>query len=86
VTYRIDYLASVVRSDIPALPKAARARIKRDIEIKLFTRPVELGKPLHYSLEGCRRIRVGDYRVVYVVYGDLVTVVEIGHRKDIYEK
>jgi mRNA interferase RelE/StbE len=85
VTYEIEYLESVVRRDIPALPKATKERIRREIERKLTTRPIEFGKPLRYSLKGCRRIRVGDYRIVYVVKGARVTVVKIGHRKEVYE-
>ncbi len=86
MTYRIDYLESVVRQDIPALPKAIRDRVRREIVAKLTTRPIEFGKPLRYSLKGCRRIRVGEYRVVYLIEGDSVTVVKIGHRKEVYEK
>ena len=86
MTYRVDFLASVVDLDIPALTKSAKERIRRAIEQKLTTRPVELGKPLRYSLKGCRRIRVGDCRVVYVIDGDVVTVVKIGHRKEVYER
>jgi mRNA interferase RelE/StbE len=85
VTYRIDYLESVVREDIPSLPKAMKERIKREIEHKLVNRPVEFGKPLRYSLKSCRRLRVGDYRVVYVIEGERVTIVKIGHRKEVYE-
>ena len=33
-----------------------------------------------------RRIRVGDYRVIYEIDGDAheVTVLDVGHRRDIY--
>ena len=85
MTYRVRYLESVVRADIPTLPKAARERIRRAIETKLATNPVEFGKPLQYSLKGARRLRVGDYRVVFVIDGDEVTIVKIGNRKEVYE-
>ena len=45
--------------------------------------------------KGCRklkgrkgyRIRVGDYRVIYEIFDDilLIDVVDLGHRKEIYE-
>lgn len=37
--------------------------------------------------EEAYRIRVGDYRVIYEIEDDkiIVTVVSIGHRKDIYK-
>lgn len=31
-----------------------------------------------------RRLRVGDCRVIYSVDGDLVSVHEVGHRREIY--
>ncbi|MBE9086033.1 type II toxin-antitoxin system RelE/ParE family toxin [Tolypothrix sp. LEGE 11397] len=32
-------------------------------------------------------MRVGDYRIIYEIYDDvlLVTVVEIGHRRNVYK-
>ncbi|BDA66331.1 addiction module antitoxin [Calothrix sp. PCC 7716] len=32
------------------------------------------------------RIRVGDYRVLYIIFDDvlLVTVVKVGHRREVY--
>lgn len=32
-----------------------------------------------------RRLRVGDYRVIYRVDGDELTVHTVGHRKDVYD-
>jgi len=85
LTYRIEYLQSVVADDIPALPKSAKRQIRRAIETKLTTHPFELGKPLRYSLRGARRLRVGDYRVIYRIEPpDVVVVVKIGHRR--YER
>ena len=79
MTYRIEYLQSVVADDIPALPKSAKRQIRRAIETKLTTHPFELGKPLGYSLRGARRLRVGDYRVIYRIEPpDVVLVVKIG--------
>lgn len=31
------------------------------------------------------RIRSGDYRVLYIVRGDIVVVLDIDHRKDVYK-
>ena len=81
--FRIRYLESVVSEDIPALPKTMRQLIKRAIENRLTVDPVGLGKPLRYSFIGHRRIRVGDYRVVFRVDMTLVvTIVLIKHRKE----
>ena len=45
--------------------------------------PVSFGKPLRYSLKGHRRLRVGDYRIVYKINEDkkIVIIVAVDHRK-----
>ena len=86
MSYRIEYLASVVREDIPALSETARRRIRSAIERKLGSHPIEFGKPLRYSFRGARRLRVGDHRVIHRIEPpDVVVVVKIGHRRDVYE-
>ena len=84
--YSIEYLDLVVGEDIPALPKRMRDLIRRAIEERLTVEPIGLGKPLRYSFVGHRRLRVGDYRIVYRVDQTLrkVVIVGIKHRKDIY--
>jgi mRNA interferase RelE/StbE len=88
MSYQITYLDRVVSEDIPALPKTIRDRIKKAIENRLTVDPVGLGKPLRYSFIGHRRIRVGDYRIVYRLDAEklIVTIVMIKHRKDVYDE
>jgi mRNA interferase RelE/StbE len=85
MTFRIQYLGRVVTKDIPAVAKSDRERIRREIERKLATNPVAFGKPLQYSLKGARRLRVGDYRVIFVIEGATVLIVKIGHRREVYD-
>ena len=86
MTYRIEYLESVVRHDIPALPSNAKQRIRSAIDRKLGSHPIEFGKPLRYSFRGARRLRVGDYRVIYTIEPpETVVIVKIGHRREVYE-
>lgn len=84
-TYQIEYLESVVEEDIPALPKNIRNTIKKAIEERLTVDPFGFGKPLRYSLN--RRLRVGDYRIVYRIEEkeSIVLIVAIKHRKIVYE-
>jgi mRNA interferase RelE/StbE len=84
--YTIEYLASVTEEDIPKISHPDRKRIKKAIEDKLQTNPIELGKPLQYSLKGCRRLRIGDYRVIYrIEESNVVLIVKVGHRREVYE-
>jgi mRNA-degrading endonuclease RelE of RelBE toxin-antitoxin system len=86
VSWRIEYLESVVRDDIPTLSAAVRRRIRKAIEGKLGSNPVEFGKPLRYSFKGTRRLRVGDHRVIYRIEPpDVVLIVKIGHRRDVHD-
>jgi mRNA interferase RelE/StbE len=84
--YSILYADSVVKKDIPALPLKQKAQIKKAIEERLTVDPVGLGKPLRYSLFGHRRLRVGDWRIIYRIENDTVKIVKIGNRKSVYEK
>ena len=85
--YLIQYLDTVTSNDIPSLPKRMKSSIKRAIEERLMVDPVGFGKPLRYSLKGHRRLRVGDYRVVYRIEDerDTVLIVTIKHRKKVYD-
>ena len=86
MTYRIVYLESVVREDIPKLSKAAKQQIRKAIENKLPNHPIEFGKPLRYSLKGPRHIRVGDYRIIYrIEQPSTVVASKTGHRREVYE-
>ena len=86
MTYRIEYLESVVRKDIPKLSKAVKQQIRKAIEQKLTVLPIEFGKPLRYSLKGARSLRVGDYRVIYQIEAPTtVLILKIGHRREVYE-
>ncbi len=44
-------------------------------------------KPLTGQLAGLRRLRVGDYRVVFSILNtpERVVILRVGHRKDVYE-
>ena len=87
LNYRIEYLESVVATDVPRLSRSVQRRIRRAIESKLASHPIEFGKPLRYSLKGARALRVGDYRVIFTIEpDDVVLIVKIGHRREVYEQ
>ena len=82
--YKVEYLESVVKGDILKLPKIEKKKIKRAIEERLTQDPVRFGKPLRYSLKGCRRVRVGNYRIIFKLETKTILIVKIGHRKEVY--
>ena len=82
---KIDYLESVAANDIPKIPKADRKRIKKTIEDRLAKAPFHFGKPLRYSLKGCRSLRAGPWRIIFKIEPKSVLIVKIGHRKEVYK-
>lgn len=85
MTYRLLY-HPLVSGDIEGLPENIKNRIRTAIESRLLPDPVRAGRPLKQSLVGHRKMRVGDFRVVYRVQGDAIVILKIGHRKDVYAK
>ncbi|MFN5589041.1 MAG: type II toxin-antitoxin system RelE family toxin [Holosporales bacterium] len=85
--YRLVYADSVVKDDIPSLPKTVREMVRRAVHERLCVDPIAFGKPLQYSFKGHRRLRVGDYRVIYRcdTAARVIYVVAIRHRKEVYE-
>ena len=84
VAYSVKFAEIVVNEQIPAIPMPYRRQIKQAIEERLSIDPVKLGKPLRYSLFGLRRLRVGDWRIIYRISGDEVEIIKIGNRRDVY--
>ncbi|MBU4306016.1 MAG: type II toxin-antitoxin system RelE/ParE family toxin [Candidatus Omnitrophica bacterium] len=85
----MDYTAIYhpeVAKDISALPRNIKIRIKKAIENRLLTDPVKYGEPLRRSLRGHRKLRVGDYRVIYRITNADIIILKIGHRKEVYNK
>ena len=72
--------------ELERVPRRDRERIVRAID-RLGDDPLA-GSPLKGDLRGLRRVRVGDYRVVYeVLDGDLVVlVVVVAHRREAYRR
>ena len=75
-TYQIKILPTA-QKELASLPKAIRTRIARKID-SLQTNPTPQGVKL---FEGKRseayRLRVGDYRILYQIKKDIVTVLVI---------
>ncbi len=86
MNFTIKYYDFVRKFDIPKLSKSAKSRIKKAIEGKLMTEPAKFGKPLRRSLKGYRKLRVGDYRIVFRIDGNDVLVFAIEHRSRVYLK
>ena len=83
--FELRYHPAVKTVDIPRIDPKARERIRKALEERLMTAPHEYGLPLRKNLKGYWKLRVGDYRVVFRIFGSEVYVFCIRHRKDVYE-
>lgn len=85
MSFDITYHELVVKEDIPRLPSIWRAKIKRAIEERLTVYPEIYGKPLRQSLKEYRKLRIGDYRVIFRIKGKIVKIFIIQHRSVVYK-
>ncbi len=73
--------------EFQSLPNVALSKVAQSIDkLSLDPRPNN-SKKLKGGNENIWRVRVGDYRVIYLIE-DIIKIVEvrkIGHRKDIYK-
>jgi len=63
-----------------------KKRIRAAIENRLMVEPVRYGEPLKRTLKGYRKLRVGDFLIVYKIEQEDILILGICHRKDIYQK
>jgi mRNA interferase RelE/StbE len=70
------------------LDKTISKKIEYKIENHLALDPINLGKPLSYRFAGKHSYKVGNYRVIYEIREQEIEilVIDIGHRKNIYDK
>ena len=72
--------------ELARAPRSDRRRIVRVID-GLAEHPLA-GSALKGELRGLRRIRVGDYRIVYEVLADrlVILAVRVAHRREAYRR
>lgn len=81
-TLKID---DKVFKDLKKIDKTWQKRILAKMKTTLADDPYS-GKKLIGNLSPFWRLRVGDYRVIYVIEEEIVTVevVKVRHRKEVY--
>jgi mRNA interferase RelE/StbE len=84
LAFEIAYKKSVGK-DLAGLGKAESRRILDKIEKELPAR-ADSYPVLKGQFSGLRKLRVGDYRIIFAILGDRVLVLRIGHRRGVYER
>jgi len=84
VSYTVEFLPSAQR-ELAALPKDVQRRIANRIDA-LREDPRPPGVKQLQGVKRLYRLRVGDYRVIYLIEGRrlVIIVVKVGHRRDVY--
>lgn len=84
MAFNIKYKKSIER-DLSRLDKKEARRIlgkiEKDISARAESYPVLKGE-----FAGLRKMRVGDYRVIFIIIDNDVLILRIGHRREIYKK
>ncbi len=84
--YRLLYKKPAVRA-IQKLSPQIQKRLK--IKLEWFakqTDPLDFAKPLTKPADAQYRFRVGTYRVLFDIEGEVLVILYIQHRKDIYRR
>ena len=86
MTYRVEFTTAAAR-EIQKLPRRVRDRLLDAIE-DLGDDPRPHGAKKLVGEKTAWRIRVGDYRVIYDVFDDVltVTIVRAAHRREAYSR
>lgn len=71
------------RRALTKLPEKVGAAAVEFIYGPLAANPRRVGKRLRFDLEGLHSARRGDFRIIYRI-SDVVTIVAIEHRADMY--
>jgi mRNA interferase RelE/StbE len=85
MTYQV-LIQPAAQRQIRKLPKQIQIPIAQVIR-ELADNPRPDGVKKLQSSKNLYRIRIGNYRVIYQVFDDIVTVtiVKVGHRRDVYQ-
>ena len=84
LAFNIQYKKSIAR-DLSSLDKKEARRILDKIEKDLSAR-AESYPVLKGEFAGLRKMRVGDYRVIFTILDNDILILRIGHRREIYKK
>ena len=85
--YEIVFKKSAVK-ELKALPQRVQQKILDAIQLlslNPYTEILQIKKMK--GADSLYRVRIQDYRVIYLVENQIIkiTIIKIGHRKDVYE-
>lgn len=84
MTYRLIFAKSA-KDDVGRLDSVIQRRLSKKLaQVITFSDVTAVAKILTGNLQGVYRIRVGDYRILFVLNGEDINILRVQHRKDVY--
>jgi mRNA interferase RelE/StbE len=85
--YKVEFLPEAIK-ELSSLDRPIQRIVKEKIDL-LSTNPAVLKnniKALQGAHSGKFRLRVGNYRIIYRIENEIITIIiiRIGHRKEVY--
>lgn len=86
MSYQVEFEPEAL-TDLDRMNSTDRKRIFRKINWLALNFEEASPQGLSANLAGSYKLRVGDYRVIYSVdaEGQLIAIVRVGHRSEVYE-
>lgn len=86
MNYRIEFDSKAIE-DLKGMPAKVQSQILKKINWLGLNFEQVQPKGLAENLAGFYKLRVGDYRVLYEIDGELevIAIARVGHRRDIYD-
>jgi mRNA interferase RelE/StbE len=80
--FKIEWKESAIRELEKLEPTISRRIFKKveELSVDLFSKDIKKLKGMNDF-----RLRVGDYRVIFSIEGDVIHILKVGHRKHIYD-
>lgn len=82
MAYELIYTRTAAK-DIEKLDTVVKKKIRKKLE-EYSENPRLYAKKLISKEIGTYRWRIGDYRVVFDIDGEIIVILRVGHRKEIY--
>jgi len=84
--YQLKYSKTAAK-EISKLDNLVKKKIKEAIETKLLTDPLGNSLKLQdFEVKGARRLRVGNYRVIFYLDKNVLEILRVDHRRQIYKR
>jgi mRNA interferase RelE/StbE len=80
--FEIVFDEEVIKHDFKKISRSVALKIQRGINLKLTSKPHIFGKALKGSLSGYRSLRVGNYRIIYLIKKPKTVIIRLVEKRE----